>query len=35
MVGEWGSVHSITLVVLDCATGTGPTTWSTLKSLYR
>lgn len=35
MVGEWGTVHSITLVVLDCTTSTEPGTWSTLKNLYR
>jgi hypothetical protein len=33
--GEWGDVHSITMVVLNCNTAVGLTSWGTVKSLYR
>jgi len=33
--GEWADVHSITMVVMNCNTGTEPTSWSALNSLYR
>ncbi len=33
--GEWGEVHSITLVVLNCNTAVSCGSWGTLKSLYR
>ena len=33
--GEWGEVHSITLVVLDCNTATDRSSWGMIKTLYR
>ncbi|MCK4548042.1 MAG: hypothetical protein KAW17_11450 [Candidatus Eisenbacteria sp.] len=33
--GEWGTVHSITLIVLYCSTPAEDWTWGTIKNLYR
>jgi len=33
--GEWGDVHSITLVINNCGLATQPTSWGAVKSLYR
>jgi hypothetical protein len=35
MSGEWGVVHSITLIILDCFTSNESLTWGTIKNLYR
>jgi len=34
-VGDWGVVHSITMVITGCPTGTQIGTWGAIKSLYR
>ena len=33
--GEWGHVHCITLVIMNCPTGTENTSWGAVKNLYR
>jgi hypothetical protein len=35
VLGEWGNVHSITLVINNCGLATEPSTWGGVKSLYR
>ncbi|MCK4548043.1 MAG: hypothetical protein KAW17_11455 [Candidatus Eisenbacteria sp.] len=35
IIGEWGNVWSITLIISDCATSNEDVSWSTIKSLYR
>jgi hypothetical protein len=34
-VGEWGVVHSITVVITGCEVGVHEGTWGSIKSLYR
>jgi hypothetical protein len=34
-IGEWGNVHSITLIISNCGLATEETTWGGIKSLYR
>ncbi|MCK4548044.1 MAG: hypothetical protein KAW17_11460 [Candidatus Eisenbacteria sp.] len=33
--GEWGMVADVTLSIFDCASGAEPTTWGSIKTLYR
>ncbi len=35
MAGEWGDIHSMTLVIRNCSTPTEHASWGTLKNLYR
>jgi hypothetical protein len=35
VVGEWGNVWSITMVISDCGTPSEGKTWGTMKNLYR
>jgi hypothetical protein len=35
LTGDWGEVHSITLVILNCNTAVASESWGTIKSLYR
>jgi hypothetical protein len=35
LIGEYGHVHCITLVILHCETGADNTSWGAVKSLYR
>jgi hypothetical protein len=33
--GEYGDAYEITLSIYDCASGTEPTNWGSIKALYR
>jgi hypothetical protein len=35
VIGEWGDVWAITMIISDCATSGEEVTWGAIKSLYR